>query len=402
MAQNTDDYLRSRGFTIYPHESDQVVRNCTNCGFHGRDVATAVDYGTADYGVGGCWAIFDALAPLAYGPNRIVEELAFGHRAIDGGRDVAAWRDHGDHVHSALVPGRLLPVAGGSPIEMLDEITDISEFQTPGFGIGRDGTIVRACNGRREDHEVDAHVRVVRAAGSPLSLYAYCEPGVREPEFTADLLIRVARRNAIPGSVTLWADIEEGDGDLRWYEERFVAHVYRAGWRCGVYSGDFFWGAHNLGGAMGKWVANYGSNNGSVSREPGRPWDIHQYTSYPNLDKNRALRTTRDRLFATGAPPPKPKGSKMFAVHLTEHPDYPQGGLFVGLPGAWLPADLQGYARALQEGHFQVTVNGIQWDRWNKQERLDGAGRITRTSTADQVSGNAWMLGQIGDAVEAW
>lgn len=109
--QNTDDYLRSIGFTIGPHEPGQVVRNCTGSSYHCADKATAVDYGTAQYGVDTLWKFFDALAAFAYGPGRIVEECAFANRAIDGGGNVPAWPDHWDHLHTALVPGRLLPIS---------------------------------------------------------------------------------------------------------------------------------------------------------------------------------------------------------------------------------------------------------------------------------------------------
>lgn len=115
MAQNTDDFLRSLGFVIAAHEPGQTVRSCTGISYHCQDIATAVDYGTVQYGAGVLWAMFDALAPYAYGSGRIVEELAFANRAIDGGGDVGAWPDHYDHLHTALVPGRLLPITRPAP-----------------------------------------------------------------------------------------------------------------------------------------------------------------------------------------------------------------------------------------------------------------------------------------------
>lgn len=192
---------------------------------------------------------------------------------------------------------------------MLYEITDISEHQPVGFGIGRDGTIVRGCNGRREDFLVDAHVREARRQGCPrISLYAYCEPGVTEPEFVADMLCRVARRVGIPLGTTLAADIEQGAGDLRWYLDRFAARVREWGYACRTYSGACFGRAHNV--FTGEdWVAAYGANDGGIY--PVRcgstdvPWWIHQFTSVNGLDRNRAEDWIADAWFSGAAPPPR-------------------------------------------------------------------------------------------------
>jgi hypothetical protein len=177
---------------------------------------------------------------------------------------------------------------------------DKSEFQAIGADPFGAYEIVRACNGRREDYRVDGHVAAAHSRGVAVSLYAYCEPGGMSPEDTAGLLVGVAQRVGIPKSTVLWADIEEGSGDLRWYEDRFVACVNQAGWPCGVYSGDSFWGAHNLGGAQGRWKAAYGPNDGGQHSAPQSPWDVWQYTSQP-LDTNTADSAVVARLFGGGS-----------------------------------------------------------------------------------------------------
>ena len=180
---------------------------------------------------------------------------------------------------------------------------DKSEFQDPGGPRG-DYLIIRAANGRREDYKVDGHIDDARANGVPVTLYTYCEPGGGNPEAQADRMCNVADRHGV--KATLWADIEEGAGDLRWFEDRFVARCNQRGYQCGVYSGDYFWGAHNLGGAQGRWVAAYGPNDGRAHTAPGHGFQIWQFTSNP-LDTNTADPTAISQLFAGAAPAPAPK-----------------------------------------------------------------------------------------------
>ena len=111
MAQNTDEFLRGRGFDVKPHTAGQLVRDCTGTSYHCKNVATAVDYGDAQYSGPTLNAMYDALLPYAGGPGRIVEELAYGARSHDNGVPGGAWPNHWDHLHTALVPGRLLPVS---------------------------------------------------------------------------------------------------------------------------------------------------------------------------------------------------------------------------------------------------------------------------------------------------
>lgn len=177
---------------------------------------------------------------------------------------------------------------------------DKSEYQYPGSPRG-DFLIIRAANGRREDYRVNGHVTDARANGVPVSLYTYCEPGLGNPETQADRMCNVADRHGI--KATLWADIEEGVGDLRWFENRFVGRCNQRGYTCGTYSGSYFWGAHALQGTQGKWKAAYGSNDGAAHTPPAGAWDIWQYTSRP-IDTNTADPSVVARLFGgTSAPP---------------------------------------------------------------------------------------------------
>jgi GH25 family lysozyme M1 (1,4-beta-N-acetylmuramidase) len=167
--------------------------------------------------------------------------------------------------------------------------------------------IVRASNGRRRDYKVFQHVAAARARGLPVSLYTYCEPANNSPEFQADLLCGVAAEAGISKATTLWADIEEGAGDLRWFEDRFIGRTNAQGWPCDTYSGDYFWRAHGLQGRGNPWKAAYGTNDGQAHRPPTPPWSIWQYTSNP-LDTNTADAAVIVHLFRGGrVEPPQPK-----------------------------------------------------------------------------------------------
>jgi hypothetical protein len=185
--------------------------------------------------------------------------------------------------------------------------TDISEHQSVGAGLFGEFVVVRASNGRRRDYKVFQHVAAARSRGLPVSLYTYCEPANNSPEFQADLLCGVAAEAGISKATTLWCDLEEGAGDLRWFEDRFIAGVNRAGWPCDTYSGDYFWRAHGLQGRGNPWKAAYGNNDGRPHNPPSQPWAIWQYTSVP-LDTNTADAAVIVQLFR-GAQPPAPAES---------------------------------------------------------------------------------------------
>lgn len=185
---------------------------------------------------------------------------------------------------------------------------DVSEFQTPGGVPYGDFAIVRAANGRRYDNKWQGHVQAARNHGVPFSLYIYNEPGSTSPEYQGDMLATVANEAGLSQGTTLWADIEEGSGDLRWFEDRVVGRVNAHGYQCGVYSGDYFWGAHNLAGDQGRWKATYGPNDGRQHNAPSGPFDIWQFTSNP-LDTNTADAETVGRLFGASYAPPKKKAT---------------------------------------------------------------------------------------------
>ena len=182
---------------------------------------------------------------------------------------------------------------------------DKSEYQRPGAGPFGDFEIIRAGNGRRRDYEWRGHVDAARARGIPFSLYLYCEPSSTSPEFQADMIVSVAREAGVPVGTKLYADIEEGGGDLRWFEDRFIARVNAHGYQCDTYSGDFFWRSHLLQGRGDPWKAAYGSNDGRMHTPPSAPWSIWQFTSNP-LDTNTADAAAVQRVFFGSAPaPPK-------------------------------------------------------------------------------------------------
>lgn len=236
---------------------------------------------------------------------------------------------------------------------------DVSEYQYPGAGTGSAFLIARAANGRREDYRVDGHVNAARGAGTPVSLYTYCEPGLGNPETQAQRMVAVAQRQGI--RATLWADIEEGGGDLRWFEDRFVAEVNRSGYACGVYSGDYFWNAHNLVGSQGQWKAAYGSNDGRAHTAPGAPWQIWQFTSNP-LDTNTAEEGVISALFGAAAPPapaPKPVDRANSMIHVVQN-DLSEKGVWIYNGVRISPEKAWGLAVA---GVKSTEMLGIEFDR---------------------------------------
>lgn len=183
---------------------------------------------------------------------------------------------------------------------------DKSEFQAPGAAPYGEFEIDRAGNGRRRDYNVFGHVAECRARGIPVSLYLYCEPGGGNPEQQADILVGVADELGIAAGTTLYADIEEGDGDLRWFEDRFIGRVEWHGRVCDTYSGDYFWRAHNLAGRGKEWKAAYGSNDGGMHAPPGGHWLMWQFTSnWP--DTNVAEPEAVVSIFRGGGQPKPPE-----------------------------------------------------------------------------------------------
>lgn len=188
-------------------------------------------------------------------------------------------------------------------------VFDKSEFQAVGVGPFGEAEIDRAGNGRRRDYNVTGHVRTAQARGLPVTLYLYCEPGSNSPEFQADLLCGVADELGIPRSMCVFGDIEEGSGDLRWFEDRFIGRVEfngRVG-ACDTYSGDYFWRAHNLAGRGKEWKAAYGPNDGAAHTPPGGHWLLWQFTSVP-LDTSTMSAEAMGIIFhGDAAKPPEPQ-----------------------------------------------------------------------------------------------
>ena len=186
-------------------------------------------------------------------------------------------------------------------------VYDKSEFQQPGAGPFGDGAeILRAGNGRRKDYKVDEHVAAARAHGLIPSMYLYCEPASTSPEWQAELLVSVAIGNGVSHGTTLYADIEEGSGDLRWFEDRFIGRVNQLGFVCDTYSGDYFFGAHNIVGRGKQWKAAYGPNDGRMHTPPHQPYLMWQFTSVP-LDTSDLTEAAKQAIFAGQVAAPKPK-----------------------------------------------------------------------------------------------
>lgn len=123
---NIPEHLASVGFTIKPWEQDQGERYCGAGGTSLHCVengAYAWDAGDALYGQDGCWAIYNALVPFAM--DGTLRELIWHDIFWKAGRRVPStaaltWQ-HRNHVHSALEPGRWLPIIVAPPKRHYEE-----------------------------------------------------------------------------------------------------------------------------------------------------------------------------------------------------------------------------------------------------------------------------------------
>lgn len=189
----------------------------------------------------------------------------------------------------------------------MPEGTDISEYQdhVPDCEF----VIIRGWSGYRQDNRFTAHWAEAKAKGIPRGVYGYVV-GANPAAQAASLVALVAPD---PPELGYWSDIEEPGLS----HDAALGHInaLRVTGANGYYSNvpdytgilqsdpslnDLYW-----------WVAGYGPNDGQrhpLNPVPPRPYLIHQYTSYPNLDRNYA--ETLDWFGTT----PQPEEHDMFIL----------------------------------------------------------------------------------------
>lgn len=169
----------------------------------------------------------------------------------------------------------------------MSEGVDISEFQdhVPDCEF----VIVRGWSGYRQDNRFVQHWADAKARGIPRGVYGYVVEN--NPVGQADALMALVAGD--PPELGYWSDIEEPGLS----HDAAMAHInrLRSTRRNGFYSNvPDYHGILNDDDSLADlpwWVAGYGPNDGNrhdLNPAPPRPYTIHQYTSYPALDRNYA------------------------------------------------------------------------------------------------------------------
>jgi GH25 family lysozyme M1 (1,4-beta-N-acetylmuramidase) len=169
-------------------------------------------------------------------------------------------------------------------------IADLSKWQgTIDFGKLKsqvDFVILRVQAGYTNvDSKYKEYVAGCKANGIPFGTYAYFK-GVSIPDSIAEA------KNAFelmdPDSKFFALDIEENcNRDLVSTGQAFIDYLKNKGvQKVGLYSGESFFNAHNLGSIRCDfvWIAKYGTNDGQQHTKPSVPCDLWQYTSVGHLN----------------------------------------------------------------------------------------------------------------------
>lgn len=157
----------------------------------------------------------------------------------------------------------------GDPIYDMGAFLDASDF-----------VILKATQGTSYvDPTYAARAAACRGRGKPFWAYAFMERGA-DAAAQADHLLA----HAGDGYVGLCLDVETYRGSRPTREQVRQAYdgITGRGIKCLVYYMDSQGGDYHgiAGGELGAdWVARYGRNDGTVSRRPDTPCDLHQYTS---------------------------------------------------------------------------------------------------------------------------
>jgi GH25 family lysozyme M1 (1,4-beta-N-acetylmuramidase) len=169
-------------------------------------------------------------------------------------------------------------------------IADLSKWQgTIDFGKLKsqvDFVILRVQAGYTSvDSKYKEYAAGCKANGIPFGTYAYFK-GVSIPDSIAEA------KNALeltdPDSKFFALDIEENcNRDLVGTGQAFIDYLKNKGvQKVGLYSGESFFNAHNLGVIRCDfvWIAKYGPNDGQQHTKPSVACDLWQYTSVGRLD----------------------------------------------------------------------------------------------------------------------
>lgn len=172
---------------------------------------------------------------------------------------------------------------------------DVSEFNDMGMDLtGIEFVIVRAAWGTHEDWKAEHWIRKLDAAGIPYGLYHYSyaldEAGARsEAKFFLDLI----RQHGWKPKVGCWLDMEDADnykqnnGVLNTDLCTMVCRIWctaveSEGFYTGIYASQSWFGTYidmSVCAPWDKWVASWGTNDGTVQRDTSNIGTMLQYTS---------------------------------------------------------------------------------------------------------------------------
>ena len=172
---------------------------------------------------------------------------------------------------------------------------DISEHNGENFDVSKyDFVIIRASYGTNKDKLFETYVNKCKEANIPYGVYCYSyaldnEGAKAEGEFILDL---IKDKDIALG---VWYDMEDADGykakndaltkeKLTSFCKIFCDTVHSKGYYTGVYSTKN-WFETLCPTDYPKWIANWGTNDGSIQADFSNYAVMHQYSANP-IDKD--------------------------------------------------------------------------------------------------------------------
>lgn len=193
------------------------------------------------------------------------------------------------------------PTPTEKPIEKVDYTknvkaygVDISEHNTDINVSKYDFVIIRACYGENADSKFEEFVSKCEKANIPYGVYCYDYAlNDDEAKAEADYILNLIKDKNIQMGV--WFDMEDADGYKKkkgvLTKERctnscrlFCDALKAKGYYTGVYTSTSWIGAY-VDTEYPLWIANWGTNDGTIQSDQSDKAVIHQYTSNP-IDRN--------------------------------------------------------------------------------------------------------------------
>lgn len=180
---------------------------------------------------------------------------------------------------------------------------DVSQWQDPDkTDISKyDFAIVRATWGTNEDSMALKWLKKLDQLGIPYGVYCYSyaldNEGARsEAEYLYKLLEKWYFQHNIFVRLGVWYDMENDNykqqhnftSPTQWTEacKTFCKAMQDYGYYVGIYASQSYFGSHIKVNDYDRWVASWGTNDGTIQRDTSDMGSILQYTSQGGLDKD--------------------------------------------------------------------------------------------------------------------